>query len=66
MFIYLRTKEGAKQVLEMLISGPKSYVSHNFKPEMMRLVPPLYVSKDEVSIKKKIINFYFHCNKILL
>lgn len=44
------TKEGAKQVLEMLISGPKSYVSHNFKPEMMRLVPPLYVCKEEVKM----------------
>lgn len=42
------SKEGAKQVLEMLISGPKSYVSHNFKPEMMRLVPPLYVCKEEM------------------
>ncbi|XP_029341001.1 CCR4-NOT transcription complex subunit 11 [Acyrthosiphon pisum] len=42
------SKEGAKQVLELLISGPKSYVSHNFKPEMMRLVPPLYVCKEEM------------------
>lgn len=46
-----RTKESAKQVLDMLISGPKSYVSHNFKPEMMRLVPPLYVCKEEVRNK---------------
>lgn len=47
-FLFYRTKEGAKQVLEMLISGPKSFVSHNFKPEMMRLVPPLYFCKEEV------------------
>jgi len=51
IFLCYRSKEGAKQVLEMLISGPKSYVSHNFKPEMMRLVPPLYVSDEEVRIK---------------
>lgn len=51
MFICYRSKEGAKHVLEMIISGPKSYVSHNFKPEMMRLVPPLYVCKQEVRIK---------------
>ena len=50
-YFFYRSKEGAKQVLELLISGPKSYVSHNFKPEMMRLVPPLYVCKEEVRIK---------------
>ncbi|VVC24065.1 CCR4-NOT transcription complex subunit 11 [Cinara cedri] len=40
--------EEAKQILGELIKGPKSSVLLNFKPEIVRLVPPLYVCKQEM------------------
>lgn len=39
----------AKKTAEQLLTGPKNILYQNYRPEFIRLVPPLHNCHDEVS-----------------